>query len=317
MKKVFFATLVAVAISSTAVAQEYPKFEDTQNSVEIGFNPFSNTFQTFRIDELKYRRFFGQNALRVRLGFGINSDKTTNNNNTAANPISDALNPVTGGTTTTSNVETKTTNNTTNFNIFVGYERHFDLSQGISLYAGAEIGYELESNSRKVETNTTDNTRTLTYYGGTSSYTNYTSDFVESKVDEYKKRNSYGAFAANIFTGVDVNIYKGLYLGAELGLGLKTKSYKTPERTSATTSTQTDVTNNYNVPGATNTTVVTAITSSTDADGNTSTHTLVTTNGVATLNQTATGKNYNVDTDKSEFNLKLYASPALRIGWRF
>lgn len=319
MKNVYFATLVAVAISSTAVAQETSKgFNNAENSLEIGFNPFSNNYQTFRIDELKYRRFFGQNALRVRLGFEIGSDSQTKTTNTGENPVIDALNPSPGGTTSTGNKDIKTTDNTTKFNIYVGYERHFNVSNNIALYAGAEIGYELESGSQKVETNETSNKQILNYHSGTSAYDNTTIDFVSSKVDETKKRNSYGAFAANILTGVDVNIYKGLYLGAELRLGMTSTSYKTPEFTSTFNSTETKVESEYGTANPTMTTTQTIRSSVTDADGNKTVNTLVTKNGVPTTDQTTISKNYNDQTtDKSKFNLKLYASPALRIGIRF
>ena len=327
MKKFLSATLVVLAMTSTAVAQEYPDFNDTKNSFEIGFNPFANNFNTFRIKDggagsidLKYRRFFGQNALRVRLGFEIDNKKQTAVNNITNNNQENLIgttNPITSNTT---NQETTTTTNSFKFGIFVGYERHFEIGERLDLYAGAEVGYCIQNGSQKTEINESGNSRNLNYYNvnnPNAGYTLNTTNYTESSVDETKKNNSYGEFAANVFTGLDVSIWKGLYLGAELGLGLSTKSYKTPERTYTYTRNETAVAQVSNPGTTTTTTTITTINRNTDADGNYRNTRLVMVDNVAQTNTVDTGTNYNTTKDRSEFNLKLYVNPSLRIGWRF
>lgn len=97
---------------------------------------------------------------------------------------------------------TKQTN--TNFSFMPGFEYHFSKFERISPYVGAEIGLLTQTNKTK-ETNTRNSDMVLT------------------------KQNGIG-FGVNAFTGVDIYLCKGFYLGVELGLGynnLKTKGATT------------------------------------------------------------------------------------------
>lgn len=68
----------ALAVSATASAQESYAPVANDFSVEIQFNPFSNNFTTFQIDQLKGRYMFSdKDALRFGIGFGVDQNKLT------------------------------------------------------------------------------------------------------------------------------------------------------------------------------------------------------------------------------------------------
>lgn len=162
-------------------------------SVEVQFNPFSNDFETFGLDNMKLKgRYFFSNAdaLRIGLGFGVDSNKKT------PQPDGEGLMK-----------DINSTERIGNFAIDLGYERHLVQKGRIDLYAGAGLGFALQSscNTNKfvdVNDNGTEVLRTEKEYN----------------------TNSYTMFNVNIFSGVDFYLYKGLYVGAELGVkvGFKT-----------------------------------------------------------------------------------------------
>lgn len=95
-------------------------------SVEVQFNPFSNDFGTFKLDQLKGRYFFSdKDAVRFGIGFGFDNVKTT--------PDPD------------NNDEIWSKGKLGTFSIDLGYERHFFNYKRIDLYAGAGLGYALQS----------------------------------------------------------------------------------------------------------------------------------------------------------------------------
>ena len=97
-----------------------------------------------------------------------------------------------------------------------GFEYHFTKYERISPYVGGEI--VLLTSTAKTKTDNTEN-----------------DDKTETK------RPGLG-FGVNVFTGVDVYLCKGLYLGFELGLGYDSMNYKrgTTTTVSGSTTTETD-----------------------------------------------------------------------------
>lgn len=181
MKKIFTLGLIAIATVFSSEAEETYAPTSGDFSIEIQVNPFSNNFTTFRLDALQGRYFFkAKDALRFGIGFGIDSKKDNND-------IDDT------------NVWTKKTTST--FSINLGYERHFLNYKRVDLYAGAGLGFKL-------------NTITQT--------NNLSSDqkTVTSNYDD-----SYNEFTVKVFTGLDFYLYKGLYVGAELGIKVGAKHF--------------------------------------------------------------------------------------------
>lgn len=345
MKK-YLLMAVAFVAAISANAQTEGK-----NSVEIGFNPFSNGYQTFRIDELKYRHYWGANALRVRVGLGVQSTKNNTTTTTDIAPTFNLMNGTTGvneGTWTnvvtgsspinqedaqpngyqaTPNINQtvvtdKNSRKDMNFMFAVGYEREFKVAQRVSLFAGAEFFYSHVSANLKQNT-TTETTVDYLYNNGTT----YQLDKVNSTLEFTQTTKGQGArntIGINAVGGIDFHVYKGLYLGAELGLGVgHTISGKAAKVTSERTFEGTE-THQYK-SGATYTTNYESASNWTrKIDG-----------GVETYSSTATATNYvtgstskttldytkidptEVETKNHNTNFRLYAEPALRIGYRF
>lgn len=101
--------------------------------------------------------------------------------------------------------ETYTTTTTTQFSILPGFEYHFSKFERVSPYVGAEIGFLTGVETLNEEYSDSDN------YSKTKSPTM--------------------GFRISAIAGVDVHIYKGFYLGAELGLGYNMQSKQRGETT--------------------------------------------------------------------------------------
>lgn len=146
MKKLLTVAIMAIAVSFGANAQESYTPEQGDFSVEIQVNPFSNNFNTFKLDALQGRYFFSSNdALRFGIGFGVDSKKENQN-------------------TTNDDLWTKTTNS--NFSINLGYEKHFFNYKRVNLYAGAGLGFKL--NRIKETQNLGNDMKTVTSNAGDS-----------------------------------------------------------------------------------------------------------------------------------------------------
>ena len=190
MKKLLLATAVCLLASANSFAQYKP--EAGTVTTEIQFNPFNQGNENFSIDGLKLRYFFNEkHALRLNLGFGVSSNKFSDEG---------VLND---GNDTKWNSDLKS--KTGNFTLGVGYECHIDIAPRLSVYVGGETGFTIT-------------TAKTTVKGETGS----------SETDPLAGLSPTGAFTYNLkaLTGFDFYMYKGLYCGAEFSLGLQTSKYK-------------------------------------------------------------------------------------------
>lgn len=246
-----FALAGVIAFAANAQAQETYAPEKGDFSVEIEFNPFSNDFHTFRIDQLKGRWFMTDNdALRFGIGFGIDNSKKTND-------------PEKSDVWSKSHVGS--------FSIDLGYERNVFSYKRINLYAGAGLSFELNRESS-----------TEQGYQTMGRDDNYQAVEELHSVKKCNINDSYNAFYAKAFTGIDFFVYKGLFVGAELGLRVGVKSFLS----------------SYTKGGLRR-----------DAEGN-----VIVTNGLSTWDddyESPKGPKSN------NFELSLYAEPAIRLGWQF
>ncbi len=186
------------AFAANAQAQESYAPEQGDFSVELQFNPFSNNFETFQINALQGRYFLSDNdALRFGIGFGIGTKKDSALDPEEKNNL-DNYDKVMRG----------------NVNINLGYERNVYSYKRINLYAGAGLGFAYFTNTVTSHREVNDGNSTVT-----------------SETKEYNVNNegnglaAYTEFAVNAFTGIDFFVYKGLYVGAELGLKLGVQSF--------------------------------------------------------------------------------------------
>jgi len=198
MKKMILAAALIAASATTVVAEETNYAPAAGNfSVEVMFNPFSNDFGTFKLDQLKGRYFFSDNdAVRFGIGFGLDNAKLT----PRPDDNSDAWSKAKKG----------------NFSIDLGYERHFFNYKRVNLYAGAGLGFALQSTSATSQTKDGNNT--------------YESKICNAMVwneDEQSplEDRSFTEFNIKAFTGIDFYVYKGLFVGAELGVKFGFQNY--------------------------------------------------------------------------------------------
>lgn len=168
MKKSMILMAVLVAVMSVNAQSKTPEKGDVK--VEIGLRPFSESAVFNLIDNgVRLRYFLTDNdALRLRVGFNWGQTKET--------------------------ISTRNKTGYSNYDLCLGYERHWSVSGRISLYAGAQAGcsrllaFHYDASGNKYET--TDNNG---HFSGWQ-------------------------FMGGIFTGIDVYLWKGLYCGAEMGL---------------------------------------------------------------------------------------------------
>lgn len=316
MKKLLFTTTLALA-AMTVSAQEETKNEfqlpDGILAVELQANPFSNDFKTFKMGELKARLFLNnKSALRLGVGFGM--DKDTDTKSEHENTLT-----TTGNTDNYSvhDSETKKSRTSTALKLSLGYEYHFATTGRLDFYGGAEVGYEAKFYSGKDETSATDITVEdgVTTVSKSSTVWEFnkmmpvTSDNTPSSYTPgYSSRSYYPSYSnykynersifANIFTGVDFYIYKGLYIGTELGISFKTgkqlNGYYTYRNAVINPTENIDRIYTYSSETGLRTTIDN-IREMTDVDGQENV----------------------IDHSGKTTNIKVYVEPALRLGWIF
>ncbi len=184
MKKFILAAAVVLGCAAMASAQESYAPEKGDFSVELQFNPFSDNFKTFQIENLQGRYFASdKDAVRFGIGFGVHNDK---------NIPDPKENDKTWDKTSTGHIA---------FN--VGYERHFFSNGRVDLYAGAGVSYRHDFASAK-------------------GHSEFDGDkYEEISCNQAGEARVNNIFGVDVFTGIDFYVYKGLYVGAELGLSLK------------------------------------------------------------------------------------------------
>lgn len=314
----FAAAAALMLVSTSAMAQYTP--EAGTITTEVQFNPFGQAKNHFDLDGLKVRYFFSEkSALRVNLGFNIGGD-----NNTVKKTLNDKYdNDVTKYTI--DNTETETTRSDASFKIAVGYEHHLVNNGRMNIYIGGELGYKGEFYSAEEEETKQYDDYTLTTSGAynTIDETKRTS----TKKTEWTDGDDLGntsnhSFFAQAFTGMDFYIYKGLYVGTELGIRFSATSNVNPTK-KITFNENEDVIKRYTgtVPAGLAAVTVNTKTNWTETseDGRKITKVVKndpTATPVVTETETKTAVVAN-DKTGTIARLKVYIEPCLRLGWRF
>ena len=292
MKKLLVLLAVCAGVT-TATAQELP--EKGSIVTEIGFTPFKSSGETFKLNDamLKFRYFVtDKDVVRLKLGVGIDNNTTDNATFTHPQDLS-------GYNVEVVDNSTKTTNKKSDIQIMLGYERHFAPTGRFDVYAGAEIGFEWNNRSGSVEEN-----------GLTTGYSNSKLDYTvqSARNTDYTDMTPDGelsshAFKGGVFAGLDFYIYKGLYIGTELGISFT--SGKSPNGYYS-----------YNYSSVeTNSSGVVTYARNESYSGDTG---LTTTNTTINNNTTTTISAQQASTtERSATKLKLYVEPAIRLGWKF
>jgi len=186
--------ILFLAITICMVNVNAQKQEEGSQTIEMEFSPLGS--EPFKINALRYR-YFLQDNLAVRASLFMGGKRNT------------TLGDTTGGLPMT-----KDRTGNFDFSLRPGLEKHFDGTDKLSPYIGAELFLGFTASKNKSESLWSDNKTIQTTLSKTSST----------------------SFGPNLFMGTDFYISDHLYLGAELGFGLlfdgkgKTKtSYDNPE----------------------------------------------------------------------------------------
>ncbi|MCM1337516.1 MAG: outer membrane beta-barrel protein [Candidatus Amulumruptor caecigallinarius] len=198
MKKVILAAAI-MAAAMPAMAQEDFAPEAGDISLELQFNPFSDNFETFKMERLQGTYMFSEkDGLRFGLGLDLHNNKVTPSE---------------------LNEDANTKNSYGSFSINLGYERHFYNYKRIDLYAGVEAVYThrwaKQTINSEVGSGVTD-----PYTGNEIMIISTDEKFNYATDKDGKAFRGGNDFRFNLFTGINFSVYKGLYVGAELGLGL-------------------------------------------------------------------------------------------------
>ena len=282
---------------SAANAQYAPQKGDF--ATEIGFAPFhskGNDGKTFKLNEGMFKvRYFltDKDALRLKLGVGIDNSSNTKTENSTV-PENIANQPIWNSITEYNDKLTK-------FSFAIGYERHLFVSGRFDVYAGAEFGYQMTSASgdKSVNKFTTQYDEDKNIASTTAQIDNY--EYTDKQAEG--KEVSSHSFVGGVFAGLDFYVYKGLYLGAELGISFKSgktpnyyESYNTSEVTKNKSGVET-YSKYVTYSGDTGNRVETKY------DGQKTT---------TTTTQTQISSN-----EKTTTKLEFYVEPVIRLGWRF
>ena len=190
MKSVLIILFAILAVNVTVVAQK----QDAENiTLEMEFSPLGS--EPLAINGIR-ARYFKSEDIAFRLGLFIGGS----NNPTV---------------TEVGNIELTSGSSSFDFTIRPGFEKHFNGTNSLSPYIGAEGLFGSSTSSLKSESIWL---------------------FDENEVQTMRTSNSSPQFGLNILSGADIYILDKFYLGIELGFGFlfdgagKSKvKYRNPE----------------------------------------------------------------------------------------
>lgn len=207
MKRLVFILFATLLMAGTTFAQNKPVKGSW--STEIQINPFDQDGETFSLDGLKARYFFSdKDALRLKVSFQSTTSKFTDeDSDEEAGSSYDNLYKYKKG----------------NFSIDLGYERHFDLGKRLDAYLGGSIGIGKNFGSTKIETYAKSKmnesmTKEISYTGELKNGAITSMDDDDNDIFSNAERATLNVNAA-IFAGLEFYVYKGIYIGTELGIG--------------------------------------------------------------------------------------------------
>tara|TARA_R110000868_G_scaffold17148_3_gene75726 strand:- start:159 stop:833 length:675 start_codon:yes stop_codon:yes gene_type:complete len=184
-KKVLMIAAIAAGVFTTTNvnAQEF-KPAGGEKNVEVNFSPLGGS--PIGINNLRLR-YFTSSDMAIRVGFSVTSSSTTGI----------AL----GGTN--NDIELENVNSSFGFSINPGIEKHFEGTDRLSPYVGAELNFALNSSSQ------------------TQDVINVAGDGVEGQTEVNDGSTTFGL---NLLVGADWYFSKHIYMGTEVGFGFASTS---------------------------------------------------------------------------------------------
>lgn len=244
MKKVFFFAVAMAMFSGMAQTQFKP--EKGNFTTELQFRPFSfvingydESIKTspFSIDGFSFRGFVNEKfAIRANIKLDYGVGKTSDDVDRKDN---DYHSTHTMGTT-------YLRRGMFAIGIAPGFEYHFGKSDRLSIYTGVDLFFGITKYNYEQDD---DLTVTITdpYYGHeivTRTQLEMSSNSAWPYLDYQNSvslnERSHFTFGASAFLGIDFYIYKGLYVGAELGLSYQHYAYMKAKVNGKRTTTTTD-----------------------------------------------------------------------------
>tara|TARA_R110002096_G_scaffold117210_3_gene253876 strand:+ start:12891 stop:13562 length:672 start_codon:yes stop_codon:yes gene_type:complete len=193
-KKVLLIAAIAAGVFTTSSlqAQDF-KPAGGEKNIEVNFAPLGGN--PISINNLKFRYFMdSQTALRV--GFSVSSSSTTDIQLQGPNQI-----------------EVEGTNSSFGFSINPGIEKHFEGTDRLSPYVGAELNFASSS--------TTQTQESLNGAG-------------DAIAGESEVKDGSTTLGLNLLLGADWYFSKHIYMGTEVGFGFATTSNADTESTPVT-----------------------------------------------------------------------------------
>lgn len=291
MKKLLFLTTLVLTSLTTFAQGNNDKLPDGIMSLEWRYNPFDYEGKPVNMAQF-YGRLFLNNKSVVRLGVGVGFDRDKQEGSWNKNTSS-----VNANYYDIEHMDSIKESNELTLKLSIGYEYHFANTGRLDFYAGAEGGFlgKFCSGSYAKSVNNT-NVTVLLGNKNTVNNADYTNiDYTKMTPDN--KVNEMGLFAT-VFTGVDFFVYKGLYLGAELGITFNTGKKKN---------------GNYTQETIKQTVVGADVTKHITSKYSTETGNTITTDHVN--NTTTTTPSY--AREHTGTYTKVYFEPVIRLGWMF
>lgn len=199
MKKAIMIVAAALLMVSGVQAQ---KQTGGEHNLELNFTPLGGT--PFAINGLRYRQFTSENsALRVNVFVGSSSDKTVKAQEgelSSEDPTSPVL---------------YMWDRSFDLTIRPGYEMHFDGTDRLSPYVGAEVDFGIGSMSMEEE-----------FWSPDDPTATSLSDNVQWSETQ---KDGYVRFGLNLLAGFDFYFADNVYVGGELGFGFSNMSMRDSE----------------------------------------------------------------------------------------
>ncbi len=197
-------------VATSMVGAQAQKFQGGEKNLEVNFSPLSA--KPIEINGIRFRMFNSESSA-IRVGFGINGDKTTD-------VIKQPYFQTTTGTDSIAKSELYSTTKNFGFSIRPGYEMHFAGTDRLSPYVGVELIFSMDRSSYREE-----------YHSGNTADTEAPAKAAEWSTWTIERKDGSRTFGLNAVAGADFYFADNFYLGVELGLGFQGTKQKDSEIT--------------------------------------------------------------------------------------
>jgi hypothetical protein len=200
MKKFFLSVAVLLAAATASIAQDGMKAVSGSKTLEVqASSPFA-AGRPFAIDNIRARYFLSDNmAVRIQFGIFANNESTVES---VDDPTSTATPPA--------QIILTDKERLFNINIKPGIEKHFEGTDRISPYVGAEIDFAIQTTSSVDEE-----------IGNGAEPNTISTQTTKGQNGRNGGEDGYTRIGLNFVAGADFYIFKNLYLGTEFGWGLQ------------------------------------------------------------------------------------------------